>query len=227
MTPKVCLDLFSGLGGFSAAFEDSDEWDVVTVDIEERFDPDIQADVMDLRPSDFEREFDVVLASPPCNTFTMAASIEEHVVDGEPRTDAAKDGVALVYHTIGLIRGLNPDYWFIENPMGYLRQVIGHPTARVTYCQYGTEWMKPTDLWGEHPPMTYRACSYGDDCHAYNTDQDHGGSGNCDVSGTRDSAERAKVPYDLSESIREATDAALAGDVREQVTTDYFLDRKN
>jgi hypothetical protein len=45
------LDLFSGLGGFSSAFADSERWRVTTVDIEPRFDPDIQADVFELRPS--------------------------------------------------------------------------------------------------------------------------------------------------------------------------------
>ena len=37
---NVYLDLFAGLGGFSAAFEDSDTWEVITVEIEERFEPD-------------------------------------------------------------------------------------------------------------------------------------------------------------------------------------------
>ena len=211
------LDLFCGLGGFSQAFEESDRWHVTTVDIEERFDPDIQADVFDLRPSDFDREFDVVLASPPCQPFSMAASIEGNVIDGEPKTEKAKHGVALVYHTLGLIRGLSPTYWFVENPQGYLRQVIGDPTARVTFCQYGAGYMKPTDLWGEHPPMTYRACAYGDDCHAYNTDQEHGGLGNMNVAG-RDPAERAKVPEDLSAAIRDACEAGLDGEVPEQTT---------
>lgn len=202
---KVCLDLFAGLGGFSAAFEDADGWEVVTVDIEERFGPDIQADVMDLRPSDLP-DADLVLASPPCTDFSMAASRYEKVVDGKPQTDSARASVALVYHTIGLAKALTPDYWFLENPTGYLRQIIGRPAGRVTYCQYGADYMKPTDLWGEHPPgFEYRACSFGDDCHEYNTDGEHGGLGNCDVMG-KDPAERAKVPYELSKSILEAVE---------------------
>ena len=39
---KHCLDLFAGLGGFSAAFEEADNWTVTTVEIADRFDPDIQ-----------------------------------------------------------------------------------------------------------------------------------------------------------------------------------------
>jgi len=82
---KHCLDLFSGLGGFSSAFEDADNWEVTTVEIQERFDPDITADVMDLRPTDLP-DADVVLASPPCTSFSLAASRLEHF-DGRATTD--------------------------------------------------------------------------------------------------------------------------------------------
>ena len=230
MTDYNVLDLFCGLGGFSQAFDDSERWTVTTVDIEARFDPDICADVMDRRPSDFDQEFDVVLASPPCTQFSIAASSLERIVDGEPQTDDARDAVTLAHHTVGLVQGLSPSYWVLENPRGYLRQFLGDPTATVTYCQYGESYMKPTDLWGHHPPMTYRRCQTGQSCHADNTDGDHGGRGNCDVmddgksrtafqqvtSGTK-SAERAKVPYQLSASIRDACERALDGDVAEQV----------
>ena len=224
MTDYNVLDLFAGLGGFSQAFVESPRWNVTTVEIEAEFDPDIQADVFDLRPSDFDREYDVVLASPPCTQFSFAASSLERFVGGEPQTDDARDAVALVYHTMGLIRGLSPSYWFLENPQGWLRQVIGRPDARVTFCQYGTDWMKPTDLWGNHPDAWLpRSCSYGDDCHADNTDQAHGGLGNCAASGTDDSAERAKVPFDLSDAIRKACEAALDGDAPEQTTADDWV----
>jgi len=44
MTDRHCLDLFCGLGGFSQAFEAAADWTVTTVDIEARFDPDIEAE---------------------------------------------------------------------------------------------------------------------------------------------------------------------------------------
>jgi hypothetical protein len=217
---RTCLDLFAGLGGFSAAFADADGWEVVTVDIDERFEPDIRADMLDLRPADLPNA-DVVLASPPCTQFSLAASRFERVVDGEPQTPDARKSVALVYHTIGLVKALAPEYWFLENPQGYLRQVIGEPTGRVTYCQYGENYMKPTDLWGEHPlGFSYRSCSYGAACHEYNTDGEHGGRGNFRDFTKRidDPAERAKVPRGLSDAILKAVEEAYANPPHEQVT---------
>lgn len=208
---KVCLDLFSGLGGFSAAFEDAPDWDVVTVDIKERFDPDIQANVLDLMPTDLldalgEYDVFVVLAGHPCTLFSLAGNHDAWDFESrEPLTPEAKDAVASVYHTLGLIKGLCPDYWFLENPRGRLRWFLGEPTGTVTYCQYGEDWQKPTDLWGEHPPgLTYRSCSPGDPCHE-RTPQDDDDSG-CLANSMRDPAKRAKVPYDLSKEILDAVE---------------------
>lgn len=196
---SIVLDLFAGLGGFSAAFEESPDWDVVTVEIGEQFEPDIQADIMDLRPSDLP-DADVILASPPCTQFSPVAWSHGKRVetDGTPITDDAKESVALVYHTLGLIHAESPKYWFLENPKGALRWVIGRPTATVDYCSYGHYTRKPTDLWGRHPPMTYRRCS-----HSTHTGRD----GITDFErGPSDSSDRAKVPYELSKAIFDAVE---------------------
>lgn len=199
---RHCLDLFAGLGGFSQAFEDADGWTVTTVDIEDRFDPDIRADVFELRPQDLP-DSDVILASPPCNCFSKAAAWQNHWADdGSPQTDAARESIALVHHTRGLIEALTPDYWFLENPVGHLRRFLGHPTGTVTYCQYGTTYQKPTDLWGNHPPMTYRRCRATDDCHEHGALEDDYDNRPM----PRDPAERAKIPYELSEAILEAVE---------------------
>jgi len=216
MSDYEVLDLFAGLGGFSQAFVDSDRWAVTTVDVEERFEPDRVVDVFELRPSDFDREFDVVLASPPCTQFSTAGNHDAwNFETREPVTDAARDAVALAFHTVGLIRALGPAYWFLENPQGRLRWFLGRPTGEVTYCQYGRPYMKRTDLWGDHPPMTYHSCQRGRPCHEANVEYDG-------TSATRllgeTPAERAKVPAELSAAIRDACEAALDGEVAEQTT---------
>jgi len=227
MSEYAVLDLSAGLGGFSQAFDESARWGVTTVEIEARFEPDIVADVFELRPSDFDTEFDVVLASPPCEYFSAARNITEGGdpawEGGDPSSEGARDAVALVYHTLGLVKGLAPRYWFLENPgTGRLSTVIGSPTGRVTYCQYGELYQKPTDLWGEHPPMSYLRCSPGDSCHertgGYEPDRKQPRLGT--LSESDDPAERAKVPAELSRAIRDACERGLNGDVPEQTYLD-------
>jgi site-specific DNA-cytosine methylase len=221
---RNCLDLFSGRGGFSAAFEDSDNWTVITVELDDDFDPDVQADVMELRPSDFDTDFDVVLASPPCTYFSTARNLtkggDPAWKDGDPQTDKASDHLALIHHTVGLIRGLSPDYWFLENPRGMLRKRWKRPQegggGTVWYCQYGFKTAKPTDLWGDHPKsFDYQTCHFGnDDCHHQKTDtyevdgETRGGSVNRQGLLTEtDASKRAEVPYGLSKSILDAVES--------------------
>jgi hypothetical protein len=227
MSTDAVLDLFAGLGGFSQAFAASDRWDVTTVEIEARFEPDRQADVFELRPSDFDREFDVVLASPPCTQFATIRNVttggDAAWVDGQPGTDAAADALALVHHTVGLIRGLAPTYWVLENPRGMLRTHWREPTATVWYCQYGADHAKPTDLWGDHPPMRYRTCAYGNDCCGHvrtESYKEHGGGSDNRQGLLRegDAAERAKVPAELSRAIRDACERGLDDAVPEQTS---------
>lgn len=216
------LDLFAGLGGFSAAFEESDRWDVISVDINPEFDTDITADVFELRPSDFGQEFDVVLASPPCQYLNTAGNYEKWDFDAkQPSSPESRHAVALFHHTIGLIHGLAPEYWYVENPRASrIRWSYGPPDEWVTYCQYGTEYQKPTGLWGDHAPMTFKRCRSGMKCHVSNTARD--GSEAIDSMNHISQAERSLVPYELSKEIRDACEAALDGTVPEQATVTQF-----
>lgn len=207
---KVCLDLFCGLGGFSAAFEDADGWDVVTVDIEDRFDPDLRADVLDLRPADVldvlpvdawdDIDVFVVLASPPCTVFSTATRKYHWSDDWYPETERAVEGLNVAFQALYLIQQMDPEWWFLENPQGYLQRFIGEPEGIVHYCQYGETSKKPTQLWGEHPgSMEYLKC----DCHSHDRDLDTEMQWE---QSKNDYAERAKVPYELSTSILAAVE---------------------
>jgi len=123
---------------------------------------------------------DVVWASPPCTSYSIAA-ISHHrhknPITGnlDPVSDFAKLSDELVKHTLELIRELNPTYWFVENPRGGLRKMTfmqDLPRYTVTYCKYETDKpiserrMKPTDIWTNHPdPQFEPMCKNGDPCH--------------------------------------------------------------
>jgi len=198
------LDICCGAGGATQAMKDDPKWDVTTIDVDEKFDPDICADILDIEPEDLDDDYNVIIAAPPCDRFTVA-SIGRYWKDGYiPKTKDTVNRVKIVYHILYLINKLDPDYWFLENPRGMLRTIIGKPHGVITQCQYGRDQMKPTDLWGEHPPsFVYRRCSKGDDCHekAPRGTSDQGIENN-----SLCSEERAKFPYGLSEAIKQSVE---------------------
>lgn len=163
------LDLFAGTGSATKAFEDAGH-EVIKVELDESFDAH-ERDILDLTPEYLLEKygnFDFIWASPPCTTFSVA-SIPYYWPNGEP-TEKALKGIELVEHTIELIRLLKPRLgWLIENPRGMLRKqsfMLDLPRETITYCQYGFDRMKPTDLWGYVPNWKPKPmCKPKDKCH--------------------------------------------------------------
>lgn len=229
---RICLDLFSGLKGSSSAFADAEGWEVVTVDVDPDFEPDICADIAELQPEDLP-DPDVVLASPPCVDFSVACIVDKWEHDENrrpkhlPRKPQIADSVALVFRTLWLVYELSPRYWFLENPQGMLRKWIGEPRGQVHYCQYASPFKKPTDLWGRHPPMRYRTCPGKPACghvtnpREVNTFRDESRTRAIDTS---NSAERARVPAELSEAVLSAVEDGYANPPPEQATLPLATD---
>ncbi len=113
-----CLDLFSGLGGFSQAFADSDDWTVTTVDINDEFSPDVQADVVGLSWADVGTHYDVVLAGPPCPGFSLMNVSDNWDGEDNPDSESARDSLETMYATFRLIESISPEWYVIENPVG-------------------------------------------------------------------------------------------------------------
>ena len=199
MNDRLCIDLCSGLGGFSQAFVDAG-WDVVRIDIERKFRPTIQADAGCLPLRD-EVGPEIILASPPCEKFSVASLSHywrPHRGHFVPRNREAEDALRLVRRIKDEIRRLAPKKWLMENPRGMLRSLTSDPTFTITLCQYGDFRMKPTDIWG-NLDFGAKKCSTQDPCHERAPRGAKTGT-----QGLKDSAERAKMPYGLSQAVLEA-----------------------
>jgi len=167
------LDLYSGLKGWAQPFADRGH-KTFTIDINPVFDADLHADMRKVEPSDIPFKPDIILASPPCQAFTVAQIGRNwhgsHGTPLTPKTPLALLGQELVIRTFYLIHELKPKFWVIENPRAALRKMIYMTELErrtVTYCQYGEHRMKPTDLWGGFPPSLELKppCSNGASCH--------------------------------------------------------------
>jgi len=209
------IDLFCGLKGWSQAFEQEDN-EIITVDILEKFRPTIVADIMHLTAKDFKQfgRFDAILASPPCNCFSVA-SVYRHWKDGKPKDEDTVKAIELVKHTLKLIEDLNPKWWILENPTGMLRKVIGLPAYQISQCQYGRSVMKPTDLWGRLPEsFVPKKCKAGSPCHEKASRSAKTGVQGINNSfsnlGSRGKELRAKIPLGLSQAVYQAIKESLS-----------------
>jgi len=158
------LELFSGSGVMSKAFQ-REGFETITLDNEPDYHPDICESIFDFDPySDLHP--DVIWASPPCTKFSVA-SLSRNWRDGKPINPETEEAIAIVRRTLDIIRIIKPRFYFIENPRGMLRTLDimkGMPRMTISFCQYGENRMKPTDIW-TNASMFFRCCKNGDPCH--------------------------------------------------------------
>ena len=205
------LDLFAGLEGWSAPFRERGH-EVFSVDNDPQFRVDLVKDVMLMTRHDLPWRPDIILASPPCEAFSVLRIGKNWTPPPEnaPKTEHARFAVRLVERTREIVGVLDPAFFIIENPRGKLRKlpVVSDLERRtVTYCQYGEKWMKPTDLWGGFPPSLslYPRCKNGDPCHVPAPRGSTTG-----VQGKGTAAERAKIPHLLALEVCMAAEEDLA-----------------
>ncbi len=195
------IELFSGTKSFSKVMELHGH-DTFTIDNEFMLFPDLVTNILTLVDDSFP-PCDVIWASPPCQGFSVAA-IGKNWDGGPkgyiPKSESAKLGIALVKKTIAIMGASKPKWWFIENPRGLLRKMFfmdGLTRHTITYCQYGDDRMKPTDIWTNatwwkpKPP-----CKNGMKCHV--SAPRGSKTGTQGIKGARD---RGKIPSQLFEEI--------------------------
>ena len=143
------LELFAGSRSIGKVADELG-YQVFSVDIKNFEGINLVKDIEFLNIKDIPFKPDMIWASPPCTTYSIAA-IGHHRNMGEPKTDFAAKSDRLVLNTLKLIKEYNCKY-FIENPRGYLRKMNmkGIPRTTVWYCRYGDRAAKPTDIWSNH-----------------------------------------------------------------------------
>lgn len=203
------LDLFCGTKSMSKAFAAAG-WEVYTVDWDKSFNPTLCADIGQLTKNDIIELCggipDVVWLSPDCTSYSIAA-ISHHrkknLTTGElePVSDYACFCDSVNKHIINVVvNELKPKYYFIENPRGGMRKmgfVQEFPRYTVTYCQYGDDRQKPTDIWTNHPNPNFKPpCKPGAPCHTAAPRGSKTGT-----QGRKNKVERARIPEKLCEHI--------------------------
>lgn len=201
------LELFAGTRSIGKAFEAkghevfSVEWDKQHQNI------DLYADISKVTAQDIIDKFgvpDVIWASPDCTSYSVAGISHHRRKDPNgnlrPISDYAKFCDETNSHVIELIKELKPKLYFIENPRGGMRKMNfmqDLPRYTVTYCQYGEERMKPTDIWTNHPDPQFKPpCKNGAPCHVAAPRGARTGT-----QGIKGSVDRSRIPIQLCEHV--------------------------
>jgi len=136
------LECFSGTGSVGKCCKELG-WDVVSVDIDKKYNATHQCDIMNFDYKQYDKdEFDIIWASCDCTQYSKAKSQGVRDIEGANK---------LVLKTIEIIDYFDCEYWFIENPqtgllkdqpfMKHFKFVDGD------YCMYGFPYRKRTRFW--------------------------------------------------------------------------------
>tara|TARA_B110000285_G_C14791863_1_gene453382 strand:+ start:38 stop:682 length:645 start_codon:yes stop_codon:yes gene_type:complete len=142
------LELFAGSRSIGKV-ADSLDYKVFSSDLNNFKNIDYVIDILDFDINKVPFKPDLIWASPPCTSYSIAA-ISHHRPHDKPLSDFAVKSDLIVKRTLEIIKELNPEFWYIENPRGMLRKqsfMKGIPRTTIWYCTYGDNRAKPTDIW--------------------------------------------------------------------------------
>lgn len=148
------LELFAGSRSFWKVSEKLGNKNF-SVEIEDYKNIDYKVDILKFDYNKIPFVPDIIWASPPCTSFSIAGCSTNRNLDTSPKTENGEKGDLLVLKTIDIIYfylKINPRLkFYIENPTWILRNrfymLYVWVRRTITYCSYGDTVMKPTDIW--------------------------------------------------------------------------------
>jgi len=197
------LELFAGSRSIGKAAERLGH-EVFSSDVNDFEGIDYVTDILDFDTKRVAFIPNVIWASPPCTSYSIAA-ISHHRKDGIATSDFAKKSDLMMLKIKDILEyylSLNPNLiYYVENPRGMLRKMpfMSYYPIRhtVTYCQYGDSRMKPTDIWTNNLSWIPRKmCKNGEPCHIAAPRGSSTGT-----QGLKGNYERSKIPQELCEEI--------------------------
>ncbi len=94
-----------------------------------------------------------VMAFPPCTHFTVSGAQYWQEKDKDGRTQKY---VALVKKALEIVHYFNPEWWFLENPVGRIATLVTELQKYGPFYfhpyEYGDPWKKKTALYGQFTP---------------------------------------------------------------------------
>ena len=200
------LELFAGSRSFSKVAEEMG-METYTTDREPFKDIDQVCDIFDFDLDKMDEEFgvpNIIWASPPCTFFSVASIGHHWNKDHTPKTEQAILGMKIVEETKWIIKMLNPKWFYIENPRGKLRKLsvmTCEPFFRktISYCSYGDDRMKPTDIWTNDFNWIPRQICFNGNKNCHHQPAPRGSQ--TGTQGLKGNYERSKVPNELCREI--------------------------
>ena len=204
------LELFAGSRSIGNVADDLG-CNVFSVDINKFKNINLVKDIEFLLPEDIPFIPDMIWASPPCTTFSIAA-ISHHRPTNNKLSEFALKSDRLVKNTLELIKYYDCIY-YIENPRGLLRKqkyMSGIPKTTIWYCKYGDNRAKPTDIFSNNIFNLFNENGWipKEQCFNNNINCHHESAPRGSKTGTqglKNNYERSKIPFLLCKEIIEYT----------------------
>jgi len=210
------LELFAGSRSVGKAGHQLGH-EVFSIDIEKFYGIDLVSDIEFLDLLQLPDSFDMGWASPSCTSYSLLA-VSHHRDIQKPKTEFAEKSDRLVKRTLEIFsyyEKVNPFFlWYLENPRGLLRKMdfmLGIPRTTVTYCSYGDNRMKPTDIWSNNIFSLFnqdgwqpRSMCFNGNYYCHHEKAPRGSR--LGTQGLSSSFERSKIPHDLCIDIIKSTE---------------------